>query len=252
MDTLARDLRNLGLTEKEAAVYVAALQLGPVSAHEIADRALVNRATTYLMIESLERRGLVSSIQKDKKRIYLAETPERLMALLQLQKKELEEQESEMVKLLPKLNALYNQFGEKPEVRYFEGLQGLEILRRRFEQLSGETVQIIGYDAFVRANEFEATREHRERLTHEDASVRALIISERTREDLQSQFWSGFDFRLVPPSAFPFAVEGEITVRADYLHMFTYASRPITIEIHSRVLADTMRAMFELAWKGVK
>ncbi|MEK9131020.1 MAG: helix-turn-helix domain-containing protein, partial [Patescibacteria group bacterium] len=128
MVSLSRELMHLGLSEKEAAVYLAALQLGPVPVQDIAKLSKVNRATTYVMIESLKKRGLIGSTQKDKKHIFIAEAPDRLMSLIRLQKKELEEQETEMTKLLPKLNAVFNRSGEKPDVRYFEGLEGLESL----------------------------------------------------------------------------------------------------------------------------
>ena len=243
---------HLGLSEKEAAVYVAALQLGPAPVQDIAKLSKVNRATTYVMIESLEKRGLISSTQKDKKRIFIAEAPDRLLALLRLQKKELEEQESELTKMLPKLNAIFNRSGEKPEVRYFEGSEGLETLRRGYEGLKGETVQIIGYDAFTQVIEYDATKQHREKLTKEQAPIRAIIVSKQTRDQLKDQFWTGFDFRVIHPKDFAFHVEGEVTVRADYIHMFTYAMGPLAIEIHSTVLADTLRGLFELAWKAAK
>ena len=44
------------LSEKEAAVYLAALQLGWVPVQDIAKLSKVNRATTYVMIESLKKR----------------------------------------------------------------------------------------------------------------------------------------------------------------------------------------------------
>ncbi len=252
MDQLSRELMHLGLSEKEAAVYTAALQLGPSPVQDIAKQSQVNRATTYVMIEMLEKRGLISSTQKDKKRIFIAEAPDRLMSLLRVQKKELEEQENELTKLLPKLNAIFNRSGEKPEVRYFEGHEGLETLRRGFEGLKGETIQIIGYDAFTKVIEYDTTKQHREKLTKERAAIRALIVSTRSAQELKEQFWQDFDFRVIHPKDFPFKVEGEITVRADHIHMFTYAMAPLAIEIHSVVLADTFRGMFELGWKGAK
>ncbi len=256
MDQLTRELTHLGLSEKEAAVYVAALQLGPSPVQEISKHAKVNRATTYVMIETLILRGLISSTQKDKKRIFIAEAPDRLLAIMRLQKKELEEKESELAKVLPKLNALFNRSGEKPEVRYLEGREGLEMLRRHFEELQGETVQIIGYDAFTKVMEHETTHKHRQVLKKKRAPIRAILVSTRSRADLDPQFQETlgevFEYRVVHPKDFPFKVEGEVTIRADKIHMFTYAVTPLAVEIRSSVLADALRGMFELAWKAAK
>ncbi|MEK7105308.1 MAG: helix-turn-helix domain-containing protein [Patescibacteria group bacterium] len=255
MDSLSRELMHLGLSEKEAAVYVAALQLGPVPVQDIAKQSKVNRATTYVMIESLEKRGLISSTIKDKKRIFIAEAPDRLLSLIRLQKKELEEQENEMAHLLPKLNALFNRSGEKPEVRYLEGVEGLEMLRREFEKLNGETIQIVGYDAFTKAMDHEPTIEHRETLRKKRSLIRAIHVTERSRADLATQFedlGDVLDFRVVHPKDFPFKVQGEITVREDVIDLFTYTASPLAIEVRSAILADTLRGLFELAWKGAK
>ena len=46
---LAKKLEAVGLTEKQAKVYVAALFLGPAAVQRIAEQAEVNRATTYVI-----------------------------------------------------------------------------------------------------------------------------------------------------------------------------------------------------------
>ena len=69
MDELKKELEHLGLSDKEARVYLAALEMGPSPVQDISHKAHVNRATTYVMIESLAARGLMSTFQKGKKRI---------------------------------------------------------------------------------------------------------------------------------------------------------------------------------------
>ena len=96
MESLIKELISLGFAEKEAAVYIAALTLGPSSVQEIAQKSGINRATAYLLIESLIERGLMSSFVKDKKKSFEAEPPDRLLSILRLQKHELEEKEKEL------------------------------------------------------------------------------------------------------------------------------------------------------------
>ncbi len=59
-----KELQNLGLTEKEARTYLASLELGPETAQNIAKKTGINRATTYVQIESLKKRGLMSEFEK--------------------------------------------------------------------------------------------------------------------------------------------------------------------------------------------
>ncbi|MFB6225205.1 MAG: helix-turn-helix domain-containing protein, partial [Candidatus Paceibacteria bacterium] len=53
---LLSELRNLGFSEKESRVYVASLQIGSAPMQKIAASAGVNRATTYVLVESLMHR----------------------------------------------------------------------------------------------------------------------------------------------------------------------------------------------------
>ena len=59
-----QDLQQIGLTEKEAKVYLAALELGEKAVQVIAQKAGVNRATTYFILESLIEKGLQRAINK--------------------------------------------------------------------------------------------------------------------------------------------------------------------------------------------
>ena len=67
--TLEFKLKELGLAEKEAKVFLASLELGSSAVQEIAKKAEINRATTYVIIEKLMKKGLMSSVggkrQKD-------------------------------------------------------------------------------------------------------------------------------------------------------------------------------------------
>ena len=63
-------LKQLGLLEKEAKVYLASLELGEATVLELAKKSALNRTTVYVEIEKLGQRGLVSSIEKGKKRYF--------------------------------------------------------------------------------------------------------------------------------------------------------------------------------------
>jgi len=53
-------LKHIGLSNNEAKVYLAMLELGPSPVLDIAAKAAINRPTTYVQIELLKKKGLVS------------------------------------------------------------------------------------------------------------------------------------------------------------------------------------------------
>lgn len=123
--SLIHELTNIGLSDKEAKVYLAALELSQASVQDIAKKSAVNRATTYVILDSLIQSGLVSTFAKAKKTFYVAESPEMIVSILEVQKKEIDEKQKHIKGLIPQLKSIYNRQENKPVVRFFEGKKGL-------------------------------------------------------------------------------------------------------------------------------
>ncbi len=65
---LINQLQKIGFSDKEAAVYLASLELGPATILELAKKAKVKRPTVHVLVEGFIKRGLASSFEKGKKR----------------------------------------------------------------------------------------------------------------------------------------------------------------------------------------
>lgn len=120
------EMRKLGLREKEVRVYLAGLELGPTSVQDIAKTAKITRPTTYEIIKNLERKGLFEEIKKGKKRYFLAQSPDKILGILRIQKREIEEREREFIRIIAALEAKYSK--EKGEIKIYRGEDGLKIL----------------------------------------------------------------------------------------------------------------------------
>ena len=74
-------LKSLDLTDREIAIYLALLELGPASIRDLAAKADINRGSTYETLKILVKKGIVNYLPKGKRRIFQAEDPSRLLAL---------------------------------------------------------------------------------------------------------------------------------------------------------------------------
>jgi sugar-specific transcriptional regulator TrmB len=83
---MLKELQDLGLSEKEAKAYLAALEIGRATADQLAKHAKIKRPTTYMQLESLMKMGLMSTYEEDKKTYFAPESPELLKRLLTKQK----------------------------------------------------------------------------------------------------------------------------------------------------------------------
>lgn len=113
------ELQTFGFSDKKTKVYLATMELGHAKAYDIAHKAGLERSTTYDILEKLVRDGLVSFYNKRGVRYYASENPAKI-------KYRLEEQQKIFSQLLPKLQSIYNTHDVKPQVHYYEGLEGVK------------------------------------------------------------------------------------------------------------------------------
>jgi len=250
MDHLLTELKHLGLSDKEGQVYLASLELGPAPVQDISHKAKVNRATTYVMIEALAARGLMSTFVKGKKRYYVPESPDRLLSILRIQQKELEEKRTEFEKTLPLLMGLFNAEGAKPQIRYVEGPEGLQTLRETFETMEGEFLEIVNVDDAREITDVKQGHAQHARVLSDKKTPHRIIavVDKKTHADIP-HLGVG-EIRCVPASEFP--LHGEITVRGNHIYLFSYKSTILSVVIVSKEMADAFRVLFNLAWKGAE
>lgn len=116
---LYSQLQDAGLNETEAKIYLATLELGQTTVSRIARKSGIKRTTVYLSLEHLKEKGLMSTVQIDSKAHYFAEDPRNLERLM-------EERKQRIAQLVPQLLAFTNLIDKKPQIRYFEGIEGIK------------------------------------------------------------------------------------------------------------------------------
>lgn len=137
-------LQEIGLSEKEAKVYLALLQVDSGSIPELATKTKINRTTIYPVLESLQKKGLVSEVQVAKKVHYQAAPPERLETYVERQKVVLEEQSARLKDVIPQIKSTQREQGERPIIKYFEGREGAVSAYEEFYNFSN-SVEKDGY-----------------------------------------------------------------------------------------------------------
>jgi sugar-specific transcriptional regulator TrmB len=150
-----QQLATLGIDGKLYQAYVAALELGEATVHMVAKKAGLGRTTAYDLLAKLEKDGLIRIVERDNKRHVLAEDPVVIMQRLELQRQV-------MGDLLPQLRSIYNRAKSKPEIRFYEGEEGIrtvlwDTLTCRSKNLRGilsmdellETPGLQAYDEYI-------------------------------------------------------------------------------------------------------
>jgi sugar-specific transcriptional regulator TrmB len=236
------NLKSLGLREKEAAVYLALLELGEVGSSKIVKKTGLHGQFVYSSLDSLEQKGLAQHVVKRGRKKFSAKNPKMLVRLIDQQKRMAE-------KVAEKINEIIL----IPTRNEFEVFQGKEsYLTHELDLLNqssdGCELLIIGGagDKFFENMGDEIKSYEKMRLTKK-ITVR-YIGSADQKEYLEKnkktrQF---FEYRVLP-GLFTGMVNTNIWPGAIGLNIF---GEPVTnFTISSSVIAGSYRQFFETLWK---
>ena len=244
---MIKQLQHLGLSDKEASVYIASLELGSDTVQEIAKRAEVKRANTYVIIEKLMSKGLMSSVEKGKKTLYKVEDPKQLLRLLQEQEEDIKKKEQEFKKHLPELETLFDIAEEKPKVRYFEGKEGLIAIREDyFKAKNKEVLGVFALDEEKSVFSEEERKSAYERRVNKNINTKLLYTSEKRIEAKPKLTIR----RFIPKDKFP--LSSSIIIYDNKVGIVSLKGKLIGVIIENKEIANTLRSIFNIAWEGAK
>ncbi|MFZ5364074.1 MAG: TrmB family transcriptional regulator [Patescibacteria group bacterium] len=251
---LEKELQKLGLSDKEAKVYLASMELGPSPVQAVAQKSGVNRATTYVMIESLISRGLMSSFEKGKKKFFTAESPEQLVTLLHKEEAEIKEKTRQMMEILPELKILFAAAEEKPRLRFFEGVEGVGVIQEDILKSKHTSEdEIVALDEFYKIFppvDGDHRKKMAEKIKSQNIKVRTIYTSEKGRILPTKEFGGQKERRFIPPEKFPFATE--IVIYGNKVAMGVCKGKIIGVIIESKEVSEALQAIFNLAWEGAE
>ncbi len=234
-------LQNLGFSDNEARVYLAALETGLSSAQDIADKAKLKRTTTYSILDVLVRKGFVLKSQKEGKNRYVAESPDNLLGIF-------DRYQSELKKVLPELKAIYNVKQVKLKVLFFEGKPGIKkIYYDTIEEkpeviLEWNTSELYKVFPGFPMEYLEMRREYNiraQRIAPDDENWQER--KKKDKEDISIT-------KLLPKKDYEIPVE--INVYNNKVVFMSYSDE-MGLIIESKVIADAMRKIYKLFWQKI-
>ena len=247
---LEKDLQKIGLTEKEAKVYLASLELGESSVQKIAAKAKVNRATTYVILEQLMKKGAMDSIEKGAKRQFVATGPYALKQIIRHQAEEINQKKQKLEKLFPKLKKIHNILPNRAVVRYFEGKEALQAVREQFLQSKRKEIHAFHSEEEL-LNVFSREERRKYSQRRQDAGIKHHVIynpsKEGSFEDTERENTVALP---VPKDKFYFPCD--IRIVDDFVSISILTGQPSGILIESQSIAETFRSIFKLAQEAAQ
>jgi len=241
-------LQDIGLSGKEATIYLSLLQVDNASVLELSKKTTIKRPTVYVILNSLSKKGLVSQTTVGKKTKYIAEPPERLETFFQRRKQLLEEYARRAPEIITELKSIDREAGERPIVKFFEGRDGIISMSEEiFSRAEKSTAYLIYPRDLVEQFFTEAERKkYRERRLKKNISAKVIytydkdsLPSDNTGERIK------VDKQIYP-------ITCDILIIDNIVKIAILGKKLSGILIESEDFATTFRSIFNLAFNNIK
>jgi sugar-specific transcriptional regulator TrmB len=244
MEKLQNTLVSYGLSTNEAKVYLAMVNFGHNTIVTISKETEIKRPTVYITIENLIKKELVRTVIKGKKKYYLPEEPDRLLHILELKKRSIEN-------ILPDLKNNYLSKSEKPKIISYEGKDGI---RKIYEETTRSKTEVLWFGSMK--DVMEEFRESYNKICQEES-----VYSKGSREIVnnisfdrnyakRTNDWKNSKFSVrVLPSTHLFSGVDNI-IYDNKVAILSIKKNYYGVVIEDSDIANAYRTMFELAWKS--
>ena len=243
MNEIIGSLGKAGLSEKEAKVYLAALELGDATASDIAIKSNLPRTLVYDLLERIIELGLASYAVKDNKKYFRAANPEELIRIIK-------EKEQAISSIMPALKEIHKLEGAKrPQVEIYEGKEGMktvmdDILRSGVKEFFGYGSSRSSYEVIPAFME----EWHKRRIKQKVVMKVIYNNTKQTREKVKnlksSLAYTNYRFmpiELESPTA--------MVIYADKVILQSWTKEPFAVLIESKEMAENQKRYFEELWK---
>lgn len=251
---IEKKLKELGLTEKEIAVYLCVLQHQKILPARVSTLTSINRPTVYSVGKELMKKGLIAE-DKAGKAMYLVSLGEgSLENLIKNQERNIAKLKQELPDILADLHKLPKQGTYSiPKIRFVDE-DGLRDFLINESPIWAKSVMSSdntwwGFQDHTLLEEYQDWADHFWSSFSKDITLNLLTNEKPVETEVMSKkpykyqrnikYWNdSSDFTATH------------VVAGDYILMIVTKERPhYLIEIHDRTMADNLRKLFKSVWK---
>ncbi len=242
---LINSLEKIGLTEKQAKVYLACLELGGARISDIAKKSKIKRTTCYHLIKELMEMGVVSLAKQKKAGFFLAEDPKILEQNTKLKLQTIQE-------ILPQLDAVYNVLPQKPKILFYEGIEGIKTVWEEILKTAKEGDVILACTGEKPALEYlpkSFLQDYVQRRLVKKVRIKFITPSESFAKEYQPSSTKELrEIKTVLKKGWDFTADMQIC--GNKITIVSPKENFISIIIDSKEISQMFKMAFELMWVG--
>ncbi len=238
-------LKNMGFSENEGKVYMAALELGESLHSTLANKAGIKRATLYYdVMPKLIAKGMLTETIKGKRKYIVAQD---IQPFLDSKKSQLEEIE----RLVPQLRSLLATATSKPQLLLFEGVEGIKKVWHDHLVQGQPILEFVGIEKIHPALQKYIKEHYIWGRANRKIPVKMLISGPKVAGifNVKSDRHELREVKSIDGNLFPIPLGCDIYGDNVSLTLHRNDSEPIGIIIRSKEIATAMRSLFTFIWE---
>lgn len=252
--SLIQQLQKFDLTENEAKVYLACLELGPESVQNISQKAKLNRVTVYGLIEGLMKKGFLCEESIKNKRKVAAYSPVKLYDVVTGREERIRRQIQVLDTLVPQLKDLTGKQTIKTNIIYYEGHEGLKNWASDALETKGELLEWTKIEEFGKRFEEYLTSYYFPEKCKKQIPTRFIFMDTlEAREYVRKRYMN----KVAPPMKARFVPKDKFKMPGFMIIFNNRLSVALPREMRAitvidRLVADMQREIFEFCWLNAK
>jgi HTH-type transcriptional regulator, sugar sensing transcriptional regulator len=247
---MRKELKKLGLSDREIEIYLFGLGAGPTTAQNIANYTKIKRPTVYVDLERLKQFGLINQSFKGKKKLFEMAPPEKLLRLIEKEKEEIEEKEIGIKNIISGLKAIASKSEFASEVRIFEGFEEAENIISEFAKIKSPTYTISSGTYLEKSKwanfmkNIASIRERRKNKIFIITDPHPLEIKLFLMEDTDAR-----EYRFLPAGI---KLPSMMFICEDRIALISMKEPYNSILIKNRTIAEMQKIMFDIIWQSLE
>lgn len=243
-------LRKIGLTEGEVKVYLALLELGSSTSWSVTKESGISGSKVYEILERLGKKGLTSSITKNKVKYFETASPERILDYLENKNKEINLEKDEIKKIIPNL-ILKRAKSSKSEVKVYTGFEGAKTVFEENLRDCKKGDEMLGWGLTEQPESWESYFNEREKVRDKKGIIHKTIINEKYKSLYKARKnYPNTYFRFFPKE---FEMPTAVLMWKNKVALYVITKEnPITIVMEGEAIAKSFKKSFEIMWKQAK
>lgn len=234
------ELRSYGLSEKEINIYLTCLKLGDSTTNRLSELSSIRRSTVYEVLESLKKKGLITSFRKEKKSYFTAIRPAGLLNLLK-------EKERQIQAILPELNQISSSIKEKPKVEMFEGSIGIKNALQ--EMLNYKEIFVYGASVVGDQVLGSYTANFAKKRVEKKVRMKAILEKNVPKHMIEKDVAAITEIRILP---FLKNHNNVYFLYGNKMAVVTLDQELTALRITNNVLVESQKKLFSFMWNNAK